>query len=131
MKSKIVALLVMAQDGHGQLIEQLEASGIDFLLANDCGEAREIFEMQHSVQLVITDVALPDGDWGSVLELVQQIPLKAEVLVCVRDLSAGLWCEILQRGAYDLLVEPYRREEVLRILNGAVAHSHTCSQLAS
>ena len=68
MKPKIVVLLVMAKDGHGQLIEQLEAPDIDFLLANDCREAREILKTQHSVQVVVTNVTLPDGDWGSVLE---------------------------------------------------------------
>ena len=124
MKPKIVVLLVASQNGHGRLIKQLEACGVDFLLACDCSEAREILKTKPGVHVVITDVTLPDGDWGSVLEVVRQGQANAEDVVCSRLPELAPWCEILQRGAYDLLVEPHQREEVRRIIEGAAARSH-------
>jgi len=35
-----------------------------------------------------------------------------------------LWIDALEQGAYDVLVEPYQREEIWRIVEAAAARSY-------
>ena len=81
------------------------------------------------VQAVLTDVTLPDGDWSSLIDALWHSHVDAAVIVCARVANAGFWCEVLQHGAYDLLVEPFRREEVQRVVEGAALPTSSLSQI--
>jgi len=83
------------------------------------------------VQVVLSAVKLPDGDWCDLLEDVIQSQVNAEVVVCSWFADANLWCDTLQRGAYDLLVEPYSKQEVQRIVEAAAARYQMRSQAAA
>src|SRR5437879_2621330 len=124
MPPKIKAMLVMAQERRLPLLDALESCGIEVLAVCDCKEARRMLEAQPPVQVVVTDAALLDGDWRRVLEIVVQGRRKIEVVVCSRLGDHKLWLDVLEQGGYDVLVEPYRREEVRRILEVAAARSY-------
>jgi DNA-binding NtrC family response regulator len=79
------------------------------------------------VQVVVTDAALPDGDWRRVIEIVERGRRKIQVVVCSRLGDAKLWLDVLEEGGYDVLVEPYEREEVKRIVAVAAAISTSSS----
>ena len=133
MPPKIKAILVMVPERSPPLLEALEFSGIEVLPVCDCSEARRILETQPSVQVVLTDAALPDGDWRRVLEIVEQGRRKIEVVVCSRLGDAKLWLDILEQGGFDVLVEPYPHEEVRRTVEAAAARSyrHPCARAIS
>ena len=78
----------------------------------DCNEARRMLETQLLVQAVVTDTALPDGDWRRV---VRECP-NIEVVVCSRLDDPTLWLDVLELGGYDVLVQPYQREEINELL---------------
>ena len=78
----------------------------------------------HPVQVVVTDTTLPDGDWRRVLEIVEQGRRKIEVVICSRVGDSKLWLDVLEEGGYDVLVQPYQREEIKRIVEAAAARSH-------
>lgn len=120
---KIKAILIMARERRLGLLEVLESCDIDVLPVRDCSEARRILETQPKVQVALTDTQLPDGDWRGVLEMVDQRHANVEVVVCADRSDHRLWVDALERGAYDLLVEPYEREEVQRIVEGAATRS--------
>jgi DNA-binding NtrC family response regulator len=124
MLPKINALLVMAPERSLPLLEALESCGIDVLAVCDCSEARRMLETQPSVQVVLTDAALPDGDWRRVLEIVVRECANIEVVVCSRLGDPKLWLDVLEEGGYDVLVEPYQREEIQRIVEVAAARSY-------
>jgi len=122
MPLKINVMLVMAPERSLPLLAALESCGIDVLAVYDCREARRILEMQPSLQVVLTDTVLPDGDWQQVLTVVAQGSANiAEVVVCSRLGDYKLWMDVLEQGGYDVLVEPYDGEEIKRILEGAAA----------
>src|SRR2546425_10456272 len=100
-------------------LAHLENCSREVLVISNCTEARGILETRPPVQVVLTDVTLPDGNWAIVLEDVVQSRLNSAVIVCTGLADTRLWCEVLQRGADDLLVEPYERKEVQRIPRGA------------
>ena len=124
MNPKINALLVMARESRLPLFEQLEGCGMDVLPVSTCQEARRALASSLAVQVVIVDVALPDGSWCQVLEDVAQRPEHAEVIVRTHVADQRLWREVVARGASDLLLEPCPPEEMKRIIEAAVARSY-------
>jgi DNA-binding NtrC family response regulator len=124
MKMKITAMLLMARERRPPLLEALESCGIDVLLVCNCNEGRQMLEIHPQVQVVVTDAALPDGDWREVLHIVAQAGINIEVVVCSRLGDHKLSMDVLEHGAYDVLVEPYECEEVRRIVETATDKSY-------
>ncbi len=123
---KISALLVMSPERRSALLERLEACGIEVLPVSNCEEARRILRERPPLHVVLTDEALPDGTWSSVLQEVWGNEVPAATIVCTRVGDPGLWLHVLARGVYDLLVAPYDNREVRRIIEGAAAESRMC-----
>lgn len=128
MQPKITAMLVMTPGRRPPLLEALESCGIDVLPVHDCSEARWALETQPQVQVVLTDTSLPDGEWREVLEIVAQGRANVEVVVCSHMGDHRQWIDVMERGAYDLLVQPYQREEVRRIVESAAARRYLRSR---
>jgi DNA-binding NtrC family response regulator len=124
MPAKINAMLVMARERRLPLLDALESCGIEVLPVGECNEARRMLETQPPVHVVVTDTALPDGDWRRVLEIVAQECENTEVVVSLQLGDHMLWLDVLEQGAYDVLVEPYQRVEVQRIVEAAAARSY-------
>ncbi len=124
MPPKIKAMLVMARERRLPLLDALKSCGIEVLAVCDCNEARRMLETRPRVQVVVTDAALPDGDWRRVLEIMAQGGANVEVVVCSRLGDPKLWLDVLEQGGYDVLVAPYEREETKRIVEAAAARSY-------
>lgn len=120
-KVHLKALVIMAPERREKLVRQLKSFGVDVILADSRQEARPVFEAQPSVGLVLAETTLPDGDWKCVLEDVARSGVQAGVVVCVRLDDFPLWLEALERGCQDVLAEPYSRDELQRLVNGAGA----------
>ena len=71
------------------------------------------------IDVVITDLTLPDGNWCDILKYLVDEGIRANVVVNAPFADERLWSEILWRGAYDLLVEPYENFELKRVVEGA------------
>ena len=121
---KIRAMLVMDRKRCLPLLDVLESSSVEVLRVGDCNEVRRMLDTQAPVHLVVTDTALPDGDWRRVLEIVRQSSVNVEVIVRMRVGDPKLWLDVLEQGGYDVLVEPYQRTEVERIVAAAAAKSN-------
>lgn len=73
-------------------------------------------------EIVLTEAALPDGSWLDVLHLVRDCPQSLDVVVTDPQADPRLWSEALNRGAYDLIAQPFYEPEVRRILYNACSH---------
>lgn len=73
--------------------------------------------------VILTEANLPDGTWLDVLDLVHRVAPNAEVIVTDSEADARFWAEVLNRGAYDLIAQPFAAAEVQRILVNACTHS--------
>jgi DNA-binding NtrC family response regulator len=69
--------------------------------------------------VILTAAGLPDGTWLDVLSLARDRAPGAEVIVTDPHADARFWAEVLNLGAYDLLVQPFCESEVCRILSNA------------
>lgn len=86
-----------------------------------CGTAAEAIRSMeiepHSI--VVTDRELPDGTWHELLASAERQTNPPKVLVLSRSADEKLWAEVLNLGAYDLLLKPLDRAEVTRVVGMA------------
>ena len=58
--------------------------------------------------------------WQNLLECARSFGAVSAAVVCARLGDHQLWAEVLQNGAYDLIIEPYDEKEIARIVEGAL-----------
>jgi len=71
------------------------------------------------IRVVITERALPVGDWKNALMAVQELPHHPLLIVTSRLADEHLWVEVLNLGAHDVLAKPFRAAEVQRVMESA------------
>lgn len=67
--------------------------------------------------LVITDLKMPKMDGIQLLESVKRIQPKAAVVILTAYATIDTAVEAIQKGAYDYITKPFRRERILLTLN--------------
>jgi DNA-binding NtrC family response regulator len=122
MNTKPTVLLAMAPLCRSPLLELFEECGAKVLAAEDRRHAGRLLERRPDVEVVVTALTHPDGNWCDLLRQVVDYGLDARVVVCAPGADQRLWAEVFWRGAGDLLVEPYSREQVRSIVEAATAH---------
>jgi DNA-binding NtrC family response regulator len=70
-------------------------------------------------EVILTEAALPDGNWLDALHLARDCPKDLQVIVTDPHADARLWSMALNLGAYDLIAQPFYAPEVCRILHNA------------
>lgn len=119
MKNSL-ALLVMQPERRETLLQALRVLEIETLAVSTCAEARSLFQTSPSVELVLTEVSLHDGNWSDVLRHLVDNGIEASVVVSSQRPDEHLFSEVIWRGGYDVLVEPYEKTEVRQTLEGAL-----------
>jgi two-component system, NtrC family, response regulator PilR len=86
---------------------------------------------QSDYEVILTEAALPDGNWLDVLHVARKHPAELEVIVTDPHADARFWSEALNLGAYDLVSQPFYEPEVRRILYNACTRApHTAALTA-
>jgi DNA-binding response OmpR family regulator len=90
----------------------------------DCCE--EAFRRLSScpVSAIITNDALPDGDWMRILRHAQAQSRPPNLIVASRLADERLWAEVLNLGGYDVLIKPFVADEVRRVVSLACPLPH-------
>lgn len=112
-------LLVLPMDRCRSLISKLQRPKMRIHTANSCRGALRLLADNPNIELIVTGLSLEDGNWSDVVRYVVECGHKAEIVVSSPVASETLWSEIIWRGAYDILLEPYDHEEVARVVDGA------------
>jgi DNA-binding NtrC family response regulator len=81
----------------------------DLLLAG--GDAR----------VLLTETKFPGGTWRDALEMGAGRYRNVAVVVAATLAGEAFWLDVLEQGAYDLILKPFVAEELLRILANADA----------
>jgi DNA-binding NtrC family response regulator len=69
---------------------------------------------------VITEAQIEaDRDWKYILDTTQSMIVPVPVIVTDRTADERLWAEVLNLRAYDVLMKPFDRTEVYRIVSSA------------
>lgn len=125
MKDSQVTLVIMScEERRLPLLANLEALPAEVLVVGSCQEARRTLQTHPAVDIVITDVTLPDGNWCDVLTFLVDHGIDAGVVVASRTADEILWSEVLWRGVYDMIVEPFDSRESRWVIEAALRHAH-------
>ncbi|HEY1240331.1 MAG TPA: response regulator [Bryobacteraceae bacterium] len=89
--------------------------------AADRKRALQCLERQ-PVQVVVADADAAAWSWKRVLEDLQRMTNPPQLVVTSRLADDFLWSEVLNRGGYDVLPEPFQAEEVERVISSARRH---------
>jgi DNA-binding response OmpR family regulator len=119
---KISILLVSQhQDDHSSLRHILHHDGWQI---TRCGSVKEATAQLRNVgpSVVICERDLPDGAWKDVLGQTEGLENPPPVLVISRHADENLWGEVLNLGGYDVLMKPFDRSEVTRVVGMAWRH---------
>ncbi|MFN3323769.1 MAG: response regulator [Bryobacteraceae bacterium] len=76
----------------------------------------------HQPAIVLCEERLPDGTWRDVLEGCSRLSRPPRLIVTSTRGDERLWAEVLNLGAYDLLLKPFEREEVSHVISIAWLH---------
>lgn len=74
---------------------------------------------QTQPHLVFTEVLLPDGSWGDVLNLAEKADTPMNVIVVGATKDTKLYISAMERGAYDFLLPPFEREPLDFVVESA------------
>lgn len=110
----LVSISAVPED-HAALRRILRPISWDVWDAECCAKAFRLLS-DASVQTVISDEVLPDGDWKRVLAHTHSRPRPPKLIVASRLADESLWAEVLNLGGYDLLAKPFDAEEVRRVV---------------
>lgn len=80
-----------------------------------CAEAIAVLRLEN-VQVVVCEQSLPDGDWKVLLESIDKLIHRPNVVVASQLADHRLWAEVLNLGAYDLLPLPFEATEASRVV---------------
>jgi len=72
-----------------------------------------------SPAVVLCDEELADGNWQTVLSMLQSSETAPPLVVLSQRADQELWAEVLNLGGYDLLLKPFERAEVHRVVSMA------------
>ena len=116
----MAVVIVSHGERRRRLVANLQSLDLAILAADNLREARGVLWSHPLVDVVLTDVTLPDGNWCDVLTCLADRGVSASMVVCSPVADEKLWSEVLWRGVHDMLVEPYEDLEALRVVEGAL-----------
>jgi len=74
--------------------------------------------------LVICDLDNGSGVWKHLLDRIRMQRLDTQLVLASQKAAEREWLEALQLGAFDLLVRPYSKSEVRRVITNALAMNY-------
>jgi DNA-binding response OmpR family regulator len=77
---------------------------------------------RHPVHVVIAKSDLPDGSWREILGHLRCLVCPPLLIVTSHTADEQLWAEVLNIGGYDVLAQPFERDEMVRVVASARRH---------
>lgn len=114
------ALLTVGLEEQDRQTLARAASGFDcdVIGARTIQEAIQLIQGR-VVPVIVCRRTFPDGSWRDLLNSSAVWKSGARIIVVSRLADNRLWAEVLNFGAYDLLVAPLDEREILRVLGSA------------
>ena len=110
-----VLLVSPCGDDHDVLPGILEHPHWEWHRTKSCRQALRVLS-NHAIAVLICERDLPDGSWWNLLDAAMKLSAPPNLIVCSRLADDWLWAEVLNLGGYDLLIKPFDREEVSRVV---------------
>jgi len=80
---------------------------------------------QTDASVLVADAVFPGGNWKDVVEFLSANQRGVTLVLAANDADERFWAEILNWGAYDLLLKPFEAAESRRVLRNAISFAVT------
>src|SRR5947209_5419684 len=104
------------------LFRALEKRGHQILTASSLTEAENLASAEQSLDAVLVDIRLPDGNGMDLMEKIQRTHPGCQALVLTGFASIQNAIEATKRGAFHYITKPFNIDEVLTLVDKALAH---------
>jgi DNA-binding response OmpR family regulator len=122
VENKLSALLVGEFKGDRVLVHEVFCRlGWKLFEAADRNRAMECLD-RYAVQVVIAESDVPNWNWRRMLKDLRDRAKPPQLVVASRQADESLWSEVLNVGGYDVMAQPFERNEIERVI--ASAHRH-------
>jgi two-component system response regulator PilR (NtrC family) len=101
----------------------LRRAGYEVELLGGCNAALERLRREPTFDLVVTDLAMPDGSGMQVLELAKQQDNAVQVIMITAFATTEQAVEAMRLGAYDYIQKPFKNNELLAQIDKALEKS--------
>ena len=118
---------ILAVDDEPDMLKLLsmiikEKSPHTITTTNNPLEALEIVK-QGSVDLVIADLKMPGLDGSELLDAVKKVDKDIPVVIMTAFATEEAASETLQKGGFDFIIKPFRKEQILTTIERAIVWS--------
>jgi putative nucleotidyltransferase with HDIG domain len=129
---KLVRILIVDDEAAVRTIiaASLERQGYTLELAGGASEALEALEL-NNFNLVLTDIVMQDVNGIALLERIHALQpnLPVVMVTAVHDITVAI--DAMRRGAYDYLLKPFEREQLLSTVERALNHRRALEETES
>jgi DNA-binding NtrC family response regulator len=115
-------ILVSAKEPEPDIENEMEARGIRVRWARTIKAAAGLLNPALDRTIVITDLALRDGNWRDLIERVRCIDRSIPVLLVSSTSTAELWWDALECGVEDILPAPLSASRLCEYLGSSTQH---------
>ena len=118
---------ILAVDDEPDMLKLLsmiikEKSPHTITTTNNPLEALEIVK-QGSIDLVIADLKMPGLDGSELLDAVKKVDKDIPVVIMTAFATEEAAAETLQKGGFDFIIKPFRKEQILTTIERAIVWS--------
>ncbi|HYP07694.1 MAG TPA: response regulator [Bryobacteraceae bacterium] len=120
--SENIAVLLVSLHGEDEaVLREMLPSTYPMASLSRCDGLEQAMPQIRETQpaVVICERDLPGGSWKAVLGTCEALARPPVVLVVSRHADENLWAEVLNLGGYDVLLKPFERSEVSRVIASA------------
>lgn len=104
------------------LFRLLDRKGYQVVTAQRLDEARSFMSPDKPFDIAIIDMNLPDGNGLDLISEIKGISASTQVIVLTGFASIDTAIQATQKGAYHFLTKPFNVEELMSLLDKALAH---------
>ena len=117
------ALVAIAdRENREALIQVLEVCGLEQVFCSTIGEVRVLLASE-ATDVLFCDTAFADSIFDDLPRATRSGELRARVIVCSRLYDPAVYLDVMNRGAFDFIVYPYRTDDVKWVVGTALRRS--------
>lgn len=118
MKTSSLLIVCPFPEHHATIQDSLDPAQWRVHHAASCREAAA-FLSSHRPTAIICEQNLPDGDWQDLLRALRELRRDSALIVSSRVADNHLWSHVLNVGGFDVIGQPFDKEELTRVLDSA------------
>ena len=114
-------IFVSSGSPEAGVAQDLEAHGLVLQWARSIRGAVDLLNTAREKTVVVTELALADGNWRDLVEQVRCIGVSTPVVLVTSSSTAELWWDALECGIYDILPAQLMASRLCQLLGAQIA----------